>query len=149
MRTRKIALEIICLLFFALFLYTAISKAIDIERFKWALGKSPLFKNFKNWLPYPVIASELIVSSLLLCRNLRLVSLYASMGLMGVFTAYVIFVLQYSRVSHHLPCSCGGVISQMNWSQHLVFNLFFLGLAWLGIVLYDRQQATQKYLLQQ
>jgi hypothetical protein len=148
MRTRKILLEIICLLFFALFLYTAVSKAIDIERFKWALGKSPLFKNFKAWMPYPVIGIELIVAVLLLWPKARLTALYASMGLMGLFTAYVIFVLQFSRVSHHLPCSCGGVISQMNWSQHLFFNILFLGLSWLGIVFYDRQHIHQKYLLQ-
>jgi hypothetical protein len=25
-----------------------------------------------------------------------------------------------------IPCSCGGLISSLSWTQHLFFNLFFL-----------------------
>ena len=39
-------IEIICTLFVILFIYTATSKLIDIQKFSIELGKSPLLTNF-------------------------------------------------------------------------------------------------------
>jgi len=33
----------------------------------------------------------------------------------------------------NLPCSCGGVLQQMTWNQHLIFNVVFTLLALFAI----------------
>mgnify|MGYP001346109640 CR=1 FL=1 len=37
--------------------------------------------------------------------------------------------------SFYVPCSCGGVLLQMSWQQHLVFNIVASLLALAGITL--------------
>ncbi|WP_442892031.1 hypothetical protein [Chryseobacterium sp. VD8] len=32
-----------------------------------------------------------------------------------------------------MPCSCGGVIKNLTWPQHLIFNLFFVVITSLAI----------------
>jgi hypothetical protein len=56
---------------------------------------------------------------------------------MFLFTIYVGLMISFAP---HLPCSCGGVIKQMSWKQHLTFNTFFTALALFGIWLSRRQQ---------
>jgi putative oxidoreductase len=57
---------------------------------------------------------------------------------MTVFTGYVILVLInfFGRV----PCSCGGVIQVLGWKTHMVFNLFFLLLTGLGILIITKKR---------
>jgi hypothetical protein len=51
---------------------------------------------------------------------------------MLLFTGYIFIMLKYSS---YLPCSCGGVLSNMSWKQHFVFNLAFSALALAGILI--------------
>jgi len=57
---------------------------------------------------------------------------YAAFGLMVILTVYLALML---GTQQHLPCSCGGAIEGLTWRQHVLFNLFFLALAGLGIKL--------------
>ena len=41
----------------------------------------------------------------------------------GVFSSDAI--ISMFLFTPELSCSCGGVIKQMNWTQHLIFNIFF------------------------
>jgi putative oxidoreductase len=69
----------------------------------------------------------------LMFERTRLAGFYASLALMIVFTIYTgIILLHFFR---YIPCSCGGVIKKLTWKQHLVFNLFFVVLSILGIIL--------------
>jgi hypothetical protein len=36
-----------------------------------------------------------------------------------------------------LPCSCGGILQSMNWTQHLIFNIFFTLLG-LGAIAFEK-----------
>jgi putative oxidoreductase len=49
---------------------------------------------------------------------------------MLLFTFYILYMLLFEK---HLPCSCGGVLKEMTWKQHLVFNLFFTAIAFTGL----------------
>jgi len=44
----------------------------------------------------------------------------------------VLAILSFSK---ELPCSCGGVLQEMSWQQHLVFNIVFTLLALLAAIL--------------
>jgi hypothetical protein len=58
---------------------------------------------------------------------------------MVLFTGYIIALLTFSD---KLPCSCGGVIELMSWSQHIIFNSLFIALAAVGVVLQRQLKKT-------
>lgn len=124
--------EIVASLFILLFTYTAMTKLLSFDTFKSQLSKSPLFSNI-NVVPAILIpAAEIIISVLLLIPTTRLKGLYASLGLMVVFTGYLGYMVLFTP---DLPCSCGGVLKQMTWNQHIIFNgvCILLSIAAIGL----------------
>jgi uncharacterized membrane protein YphA (DoxX/SURF4 family) len=69
----------------------------------------------------------------------RLIGLYASFFFMILFTGYIVAILRFSS---YIPCSCGGILQKMSWTQHLIFNIGFLLLAVIAILLYPPQRST-------
>lgn len=51
---------------------------------------------------------------------------------MTMFTAYIISILNFAS---YVPCSCGGVLEKLSWSEHLIFNAVFIVFGLAGIVL--------------
>ena len=132
---KKWIVEIISLLFVLLFLYTAVYKIIDFNNFRAVIGQSPLITRFAPYLAVGVPLVEIIISGLLVFSRWRIIGLCASFALMLVFTFYIIILL---NLHSHLPCSCGGIIQEMSWQQHLVFNIVFLLLSLTGIAIYKK-----------
>src|SRR5690606_26070069 len=124
--------EIISILFILLFVYAAVSKLINIERFKVQLSQSPLLTTYSNWVVWFVPLTELIIVLALLIPRYRLIGLYGCLGLMSAFSMYIIAILNFSD---YIPCSCGGILDKMGWTEHLVFNIVFVVLAIVGIFL--------------
>ncbi len=138
LRKRNIILETICYLFIFLFLYAAFSKLMDVQKFQVQMSKSPLITQFAGLLAWGVPILEIIVAVFLFVPRLRLTGLYASFSLMLAFTGYI-FIIQ--NFSPYVPCSCGGILSSMGWTSHLIFNTVFTLLAIVGILLFNRQQS--------
>ena len=134
---KKIAIEIICFLFILLFTYAAIMKLMDVQKFTVQIGQSPLLTDFAGVVAWAVPISELLIAGMLAITRLRLWGLYAAFGMMTLFTAYIIAILQFSE---HVPCSCGGVLESMGWTEHLIFNIGFVILGLSGVILYSRGQ---------
>ncbi|MBC8032699.1 MAG: hypothetical protein H7Y03_01030 [Chitinophagaceae bacterium] len=121
--------QLIAVLLFVLFVYTALNKYFDMANFRASLEESPWVGNYSIFVSYAVPLLELIVAALLLVPRTRLKGLYASFWLMLFFTIYIAYMLVFTP---ELPCSCGGVISEMTWPQHLVFNIVFTLLAYVA-----------------
>jgi len=144
-KCNEVIVEAIYFLYVLLFVYAATSKLMDFRGFKEQLGQSDMLMGFDHLVAWFVPLSELVLALLLLIRPYRLFALYGSLGLMSLFLAYIIVVLNYSD---HIPCSCGGVISSMGWETHLVFNICWMGLALIGIVLVTKKKSTYKNTVQ-
>lgn len=129
---KGIIVEAICLLYIFLFVYAAVSKLLDFENFQIQLGQSPLVSAFTLYLSWFIPSIELVISILLIIPSTRRAGLTASYFLMVMFTAYIFIILNYSSF---VPCSCGGILEKMNWTQHLVFNFVFISLALLALCL--------------
>jgi hypothetical protein len=129
-------LNLIVAAFIFLFTYTAISKIVSHELFRNTLDRSPLIGNYATLLSIALPVTELVVAGLLFFRRLTLAGLYSSFLLMSVFTLYLTYMILFDE---ELPCSCGGVLQQMSWQQHLWFDIFLTGLAGWGIYLHRRQ----------
>lgn len=129
---RNLTVETISLLFVILFVYAATSKLWDFQQFKVQLGQSPILTAYAGWLAWLVPLTEYLLAILLLWKSRRLSALYAAFGLMVMFTTYIILVLNFSD---YIPCSCGGVLEDLGWTEHIVFNLFFVALSIIAILL--------------
>jgi putative oxidoreductase len=135
---RKTFVEIISALLILLFTYTAISKLIGFEDFKYFLKQSPLIGESRvNFVSIALPAFELFISLLLFIPKQRMRGLWLSFITMTFFTIYIAYMLLYVP---NLPCSCGGVLQNMTWTQHLYFNIFFTGLPAAAIWLMRRPQ---------
>jgi len=129
-----LVLNLICFLLVLLFVYTATSKLMDMERFGRELRNQPFPKAWAAWMIWLLPIAELLIAGLLFFDRTRLKGLMGSFLLMSLFAGYTALVL--SGVFHKVPCSCGGVIRQLSWPQHLVFNLFFVLISLIGIKIF-------------
>jgi uncharacterized membrane protein YphA (DoxX/SURF4 family) len=129
---RQVIIEVISFLFVLLFVYAALNKLTDYEKFVIQLGQSPLLMGLGRYVAWIVIAVELMIAAILVFRATRLVGFYASFSLMVMFTAYIAAILTFSS---HVPCSCGGVLEKLGWTEHLIFNVAFVVLGAIGFVL--------------
>lgn len=125
-KAKAIIIDAICWLYILLFVYAAVSKLIDYEHFTIEIAKSPLLGALANIVPISVIAVELFASVLLLLNKYRFWGLAIAFALMVSFTIYIVIILNWSSF---IPCSCGGILSDLGWWEHLAFNLIFLLLA--------------------
>jgi hypothetical protein len=138
---RKIAIEVISFLFIFLFVYAAVNKLIDYQKFTVQVGQSPLLTGFGGFIPWMVIAAELLTAFLLTIPRFRLMGFFSAFTLMTMFTAYIVAILKFSS---HIPCSCGGVLETLGWTEHLIFNLVFAALSLVGIILQSAQITREK-----
>ena len=132
---QKWLIEIIVALLILLFIYASASKLLDYQKFRVQLGQSPLLTALAGWVSWVIPSLEIIISIMLAFPKSRLIGLYASFSLMVMFTAYIIAITKFSD---YVPCSCGGVLQNMSWNQHLVFNIGFVLLAVAGIILHSK-----------
>lgn len=131
-RFQNVLLELICFLYILLFVYAAVSKVMDFENFQVQLGQSPLLSAFARLVSWGVPIVEIVIAILLVIPKFRLVGFFAAFSLMVMFTTYIIIILNFSS---YIPCSCGGILEKMSWTQHLVFNSVFVILAAAGILI--------------
>jgi hypothetical protein len=136
---------IIASLFILLFIYTAISKLAGETTFRLALHKSPVIGPYARLVAWALPITEIMIAALLFFPSTRLYGLYASLIIMMIFTAYIGAMIFFDP---NLPCSCGGVLRQMSWRQHLVFNSVFTLLAAAGIWTNKKSSHQQEFLLQ-
>jgi uncharacterized membrane protein YphA (DoxX/SURF4 family) len=125
-------IEIITILYIILFLYTGISKLMDYPIFKEQIALSPILAPFAKPIAILLPLLEFATTVLLIVPRWRLKGFYISAGLMTIFTIYVIALLTFSK---ELPCSCGGIISELSWVQHIVFNSIFILMVIIAILL--------------
>lgn len=126
---------VISYLFIVLFLYAAANKLLDFQKFKVQLGQSPLLTDYAVVIAWFTPAIEILISIMLVFKRTLLAGLYASFGLMILFTTYIIVILNFAE---RVPCSCGGILDQLGWTEHLIFNIFFVLAGLIAIVLQSK-----------
>lgn len=134
---RSVLIEIISLWFVILFLYTGIAKLLDFGVFKAQLEESPVLEPVAPVIAWSLPIVEFIVCLLLFFPRFRLKGMYASFLMMVSFTIYVAVLL---LTSPELPCSCGGIIEELSWQGHLIFNSVMILLSLLGLRMQKKLQ---------
>lgn len=137
---KKYLLEAFVFLFILLFVYASMSKLVDYETFENQLGQSPLLSAFAGWVAPGVIIIELLIALLLIFERTRLLALFGFYSMMVLFTTYIIIILNFTDF---IPCSCGGVLEQLGWTEHLIFNVGFMGLGVVAIFIQSSKFKAQ------
>ena len=130
-RTHQLT-SVIAAVLILLFCYTGISKLIGHDKFRTVIGKSPLIGETSAYVSWMLPVTELAVCIFLFFPVLRRTGFLLAGILMALFTGYIIYMLEFAS---RLRCSCGGVLQQLSWPAHLLFNIFFTILAWIGWVM--------------
>lgn len=112
------------------FSYTALSKVLHFSLFRYQMRNQPFPRWLSDGLTWILPLLELAIVVLLLRVSWRCFGLLLSFGLMLLFTVYTGLVL--SGVFHRIPCSCGGLISSLNWTQHFILNILLSAGVGLG-----------------
>jgi putative oxidoreductase len=143
---RIIFLDFISGLFALLFLYTGISKIIDHKNFIFDLGRDPMIGvSLATFASYALPTIEVLITAALLIPKTQKIGIISSVVLMCCFTVYVRWML-HSPIRH---CTCGGVLRQMTWQQHLYFNIGFTILSFVGLYLaYSKRGRNRSLSLQ-
>lgn len=143
LKSKAFLVGLICNLLILLFVYAAINKWLDFQKFQIQVGQSPMLTIFAPVIVWLVPILEILISILLSIPVTRLTGLYASFSLMIIFSSYIVAI---TRFSAYTPCSCGGVIQNLSWSQHLLFNMGFVLISLAGIVLQSGDSRSVSYL---
>ncbi|QNK64142.1 hypothetical protein H7F33_06550 [Pedobacter sp. PAMC26386] len=139
---KSLIIEVICGAIILLFVYAAFSKLADSEDFRKQLSMQVFPQYLVGTLLYLLPGIELLAVILLMIRSRRLLGLTLSVLLMTTFTGYgTLVLLEYYD---HIPCSCGGVLENLGWQEHLWFNVFFLVLSILGLLFQYQIQSGGK-----
>jgi len=133
---KKLIVEVCAYALFMLFVYAGINKLAAFDFFLYDLSRSPQLGEFALPIALLVPASELFIAGMLIFVRTRYYGLLGSVFLMTAFTVYVGYVLSFTK---DLPCSCGGIIRNLSWPQHMILNSAFLLIAIIGTIIYRYQ----------
>ena len=136
-KTKIFFIQVVSMLLMFMFSYTAINKLLNRQSFRITMSVSPLISNFATLLSWLIPLIEITIVALLFFKKSRTAGLLASAGLMVSFTIYIGYMFLFVP---ERPCSCGGILSAMSWSQHFVFNIFFSALAFTAYYLLSHKR---------
>lgn len=142
---REMAQGAIIFLCVLLFVYTATDKLLNYDRFTFqmALVPSPLVQSLASVLGWVVPIAELLIVALLVIESTSRIGLWASLLLMAIFEGYIIWM---KSTGLDLPCTCGGIVSSMGWTTHVVFNAVIILLLAIAVRLsYHRKNKPTVY----
>ncbi|HEY4156348.1 MAG TPA: MauE/DoxX family redox-associated membrane protein [Puia sp.] len=122
--------DIVTLALLFLFVYTASGKLSDHSAFYSKLILFPFIKSYAFFISWGIPLTELLIATLLILPSKRITGLYGSVFILILFSVYILLMI---RNGGRLPCSCGGVIEYFSWTQHFLFNLFFIALTVIAI----------------
>jgi len=134
---KNYAIELICYAIILLFVYAALSKVFIFPIFVEDLKRSPLISKFSGILSVLLPLLELGISAMVFFERTRLQGLWGAFILMIIFTCYVGFIV---FTDDSPPCSCGGLIRNLTWKNHLILNVMYTLMALTGIIIQRRIQ---------
>jgi len=117
-----------------LWMYAATAKVLEFDQFEIQMNQVDFLKPLAGLLVWITPFVEYSLAALLLVSKTRRLGLIGSAVLMSVFTVYIAGMISFSP---DLPCSCGGIINNLTWQQHLLFNIGFTALAFTGVYVHS------------
>ncbi|PWV47097.1 MauE/DoxX family redox-associated membrane protein [Chitinophaga sp. S165] len=134
---KQLLTHITSYLIIILFLYTGINKLIDHALFIEQLADITVLAPFRQAISWGLPLLEITLAILLFIPGTKLLGLYAATIVMTIFTMYAGFLV---AINSDLPCSCGGIIEEITWQQHIWLNLLLTALLTWSTIHHRNQQ---------
>ena len=138
----KVIIEVCAALLVMMFLYAGLVKVLNFPKFVFDMNNQPFPNELTPLLIAGVLGSEFVIVGLLLFGKTRIKGFYLSAIVLTLFTLYITMI-QLGMFAY-VPCSCGGVIESFTWWQHFFFNVAFLVISVMGIVLERKNNIQEK-----
>jgi len=132
---RKTIINTIAIALALLFIYASVDKLLNISAFRLQLDKSPLMGAFAKQVSWLLPVLQLCIGCLLLWRSTRLAGLFCSFFLIGVFTIYMVSMI---NTADNQPCGCGELWQRLSVERHIIFNLGAVLVCGVAIILSGR-----------
>lgn len=114
-----------------IFSYAFMVKLLNYKEFLVQLSESPIIpSSLTFFFSIFLLFIEFVVCVLTVTKLYRLGLLF-SYSLMVFFTIYIYYLLHFSP---YLPCACGGILGNIPYTIHLIFNLAITILIFLAIL---------------
>jgi putative oxidoreductase len=136
--TPKYFVQFCVFLLIVLWVYAAVGKLVDFPRFRREMHNQQLWPFIKEILIYLLPPIEIATAGMLAFSQTLLRGLYTSLTMLITFTAYIVLALLH--FFKHVPCPCGGIMTNMTWANHLILNITFLFLNIIPIVTIKRKE---------
>src|SRR5690606_7135816 len=127
--------KMVAVLYIILFTYAASSKLLDFDNFRIQLGQSPILTAYADSVAWGVPSIELLITLLFIFPTYCLLHHYSSICLMSMMTEYISLVLNFTD---YIPCSCGRVLEDLGWTENIIFNVVFILLALIALLLLEQ-----------
>jgi hypothetical protein len=125
-----------------LWIYTGGSKLLDFPSFSHQVELQNFSPLLTDILKYAIPITEIFTAVLLCTKATFRTGLVLSLITIGSFTVYTILVL--TGVYPKIPCSCGGIIKELSWRNHLIFNLFVFAINITALSLFIIKERRRK-----
>ena len=115
--------QIIRVLLITLFTYAGISKLLVSHVFEQQLFQSPVIpQQIVPYLTYFLPGFEILLAASLIADQFIKFSLLIAFMVMLFFSLYLIgLIIFFTKV----PCACGGILGDMGYPTHIIFNMIF------------------------
>ncbi|MBA4166092.1 MAG: hypothetical protein H0X41_00850 [Chitinophagaceae bacterium] len=137
---KEFFLDALNLITIAMWGYAAFSKLYVFNNFRFQLLGHPMLLSHATFFAGLVPILEIVIACLLIFPITRKAGALASLSLLILFTMYILYMFGFYP---HQPCSCGGIISRLSWSQHILFNMLFIFISFLLSVRKNRIYAKE------
>ncbi|RZM26957.1 MAG: hypothetical protein EOO88_15105 [Pedobacter sp.] len=127
----------------ALLFYAAMSKLMNYEQSRNEMLNQVFPRSWAIILTWLIPGLELLITLTLLFKQTLRYGLWAATLLLGAFSIYIAVVM--TGVFGRVPCSCGGILKNMGYPTHLLFNLFFVAIGITGIKLTNHQHTSNNF----
>ena|SRR5258708_6085636 len=142
MKTRKIIVEIICLILLLNFFYEGIYKIAYWQNYAFWIKHAPLLKPVWQILTYTIPIGEIALALSFLVPKFRLKALYISIGALGV---YVLWVMSGYLFTNRIFFPCHALWEKPTWMQKMLISLGFCWLALTAILLVNSKLSFKRY----
>lgn len=130
MRTYNVIFQILRYILIVLFIYTGVSKFIGYYLFLSQLSDIIFLQKMAGFISIFIPLIEIAAGIALAFQKTEIIGWWLCAVLLSGFSIYVSMMLLFAP---HLPCSCGGIIAALSWTQHLIINILLGFICWIKL----------------
>ena len=142
MKTRKIIVEIICLILLLNFFYEGMYKLVYIHNYGQWLKYAPFLESVSTLFTYTIPIGEILLSILFIYSRYRIIALNICLTIEILFVLWIMSVYLFS---HSLFWPYHALWEKPTWMQKMLISIGLCWLAFIAIILSNPRFSFKRY----